>query len=157
MLPATAIGHCKNREIIPAFSPLVFGLYEIFGRIVWSICVSYIIFACIHNSGGPINWFLSLPMWQPISKLSYSLFLVQGVVMTPINTRHSFSEMGLIQDCISLVVLCIFAAIPVTLMFELPIDAITKLATASKKQKIPSSSLSIGNVNGCDENKLKEQ
>lgn len=50
--------------------------YESFSRVCWAISLSWIIFACIHGYGGPINWFLSLPQWQPLARLSYSIYLV---------------------------------------------------------------------------------
>lgn len=55
---------------------LEFGLYEALSRVAWSIALCYIIFACAHGYGGPVNWFLSHPLWQPLSRLSYSIYLV---------------------------------------------------------------------------------
>lgn len=56
-------------------------LYNVFSRLIWAIGLSYIIFACVHGYGGPGNWFLSLKIWQPIARLSYSMYLVQYVVL----------------------------------------------------------------------------
>lgn len=52
------------------------GLYDSLSRIAWAFALCYIIFACTHNYGGPVNWFLSHPLWQPFSRLSYSIYLV---------------------------------------------------------------------------------
>lgn len=62
----------QNRFELP---PFVFGLYYGLGRIAWSIAVSYIIFACNFNYGGIISEFLSHSLWQPLSKLSFGVFL----------------------------------------------------------------------------------
>lgn len=62
-------------------SDLIFGLYDSFSRIAWASALCYIIFACVNNYGGPINWFLGHPLWQPISRLSYSIYLVHFSVM----------------------------------------------------------------------------
>lgn len=60
-------------------------LYNVFSRLLWAIALSYIIFACVHGYGGPGNWFLSLKIWQPIARLSYSMYLVQYGIMTIFN------------------------------------------------------------------------
>lgn len=52
---------------------LMFGLNNALNRIVWSISLCYIIFACVHNAGGFVNWFLSHSYWGLFSKLSYVL------------------------------------------------------------------------------------
>lgn len=62
-------------------SDLTFGLYDSFSRIAWASALCYIIFACVNNYGGPVNWFLGHPLWQPISRLSYSIYLVHFSVM----------------------------------------------------------------------------
>lgn len=139
VIPLIVIGSSDNHQIIPQFSSLVFGLYDILSRIVWSICMSYIIFACIQNSGGPINRLLSHPFWQPISKLSYAIYLVHklvlGIVMASMKSPNSFSEMQFIQNCISIFVLSAIAAILLVLAVELPAGAMQSLSTIPKKQK----------------------
>lgn len=62
-------------------SDLTFGLYDSLSRIAWAAALCYIIFACVNNYGGPIDWFLGHPLWQPISRLSYSIYLVHFSVM----------------------------------------------------------------------------
>lgn len=61
--------------------PLAFGLYDALSRVAWSIALCYIIFACIHNYGGPVNWFLSHPLWQPLSRLTFSIYLLHKVII----------------------------------------------------------------------------
>lgn len=56
-------------------------LYNVFSRLLWAIAICYIIFACVHGFGGPVNWFLSLKLWQPISRLGYAVYLVHYVIM----------------------------------------------------------------------------
>lgn len=62
-------------------TPLEYGLYDALSRVAWSIAVCYIIFACVHNHGGFVNRFLSHPLWQPISRLSYSIYLMHLLVI----------------------------------------------------------------------------
>lgn len=138
-MPAIVIGNCENHQIIPKFNAFEFGLFEILSRIVWSISMTYIIFACVQNSGGHMNSFLSHPIWQPLSKLSYTIYLVHlfllKIIIGSTKTAHSFSEMQLVQNCITIFVLSAIVAIPLALAFEVPIGAIHGLVTASKKRK----------------------
>lgn len=55
-------------------------LYEI--RVWWSLSICYIVFACLNGQSEFINWFLSHPRWQPISRLSFIMFLIHPTVMT---------------------------------------------------------------------------
>lgn len=48
-----------------------------FHRLAWAIAFSWIIFACQKlKTGEIIRWFLSLPQWQPIGRMSLSMYLV---------------------------------------------------------------------------------
>lgn len=51
-------------------------LYDSLSRVAWALALSYIIFACVHGYGGPVNWFLSLSFWQPLSRLSYAIYML---------------------------------------------------------------------------------
>lgn len=136
------IGSFQNNQSTPNLTPLEFGLFESFSRIAWSICLGYMIFACVHDSGGPVNRFLSLPIWQPLAKLSYAVYLnhylVIAVTTATLKTPPSFSELTAYQNGISIYVLSTLLSIPLVLAFESPIDAIYKLVMNSKSKKPPS-------------------
>ena len=51
-------------------------LYITFSKILWSLALSYIIFACVTLNGGVVNEFLSWSFWVPLSKLSFCAYLV---------------------------------------------------------------------------------
>lgn len=118
---------------------LEFGLVETLSQVLWSIAVGYIIIACRYDSGGPVNQFLSLEMWQPLSKLSFAIYLnhytIVWVQFYSIETPQYFSEIIAFQHYLSTFVFATLVAIPMTLAFELPIDAFNKLTNGSKKQK----------------------
>lgn len=63
------------------------GLYISLSRVAWALALSYIIFACAHGYGGPVNWFLSLSLWQPLSRLSYSIYLLHVFVSVVVLIR----------------------------------------------------------------------
>lgn len=68
---------------------LELGIWSSVGRIAWSLSVAYIIIACDSGYGGPINDFLSLPLFQPLARISYSTYLLHIFVlnMTMATTR----------------------------------------------------------------------
>ncbi|KAJ6638309.1 Nose resistant to fluoxetine protein 6 [Pseudolycoriella hygida] len=71
-------------------------LYESVSRVGWAISVSWIIFACVHGYGGPVDKVLSLPQWQPIARLAYSIYVVHSLVLQLIisstRTPRDFSD-----------------------------------------------------------------
>lgn len=50
-------------------------------RVMWAVAVSYIIFACHHGYGGPLNMLLSLSLWQPLSRLTYAIYISHNFVI----------------------------------------------------------------------------
>lgn len=55
-------------------------IYLSFHRPLWAIGISWIIFACQKlKTGGVIRWFLCLTFWQPIARMSLSIYLVHLV------------------------------------------------------------------------------
>ncbi|KAJ8730602.1 hypothetical protein PYW08_002015 [Mythimna loreyi] len=56
-----------------------------FARPAWAAVVGWLIFACVHGYGGPINWILSLPTWKVLSRLSYTMYLVHYPLMFVVN------------------------------------------------------------------------
>ncbi|UMM37753.1 hypothetical protein L5515_009421 [Caenorhabditis briggsae] len=55
--------------------------YYNFSRIAWSIAVSWVIIANHMGWGGPIDNFMSHPIWQPFGRLSYCAYIVHFVVL----------------------------------------------------------------------------
>ncbi|KAH8295942.1 hypothetical protein KR018_006478, partial [Drosophila ironensis] len=44
-------------------------------RIAWPLGLCWVVFACMHGYGSLANSFLSSPLWQPMSKLSYAAYI----------------------------------------------------------------------------------
>lgn len=102
---------------------LQYGLYDALSHVIWSGPLCYIIFACrARDSGGVINWFLSHPFWQPISKIAYATYLVHYPVSflttASIKTLPYFNEITLLQSIIGNTGLSMLVAIPATLAFD---------------------------------------
>ncbi|CAH1160159.1 unnamed protein product [Phaedon cochleariae] len=45
-------------------------------RPAWALCVAWVIVACYLDYGGPINTFLSLPIFQVLSRFTFSIYLI---------------------------------------------------------------------------------
>lgn len=139
MLAAVIFGNYPYLHSASETTAWSYGLYSTLTHVAWGLGFCYIIFACANNAGGPINWFLSHPFWIPISKLSYAIYMVHfpiimittGVMRTP----FPVSEIGSLQQFFGDFILSFLVAIPATLAFEMPIDAIDALMFSSKKKE----------------------
>ncbi|EDV92469.1 GH24037 [Drosophila grimshawi] len=49
--------------------------YVTLTRIAWPLALVWVVFACKYGYGGLANSFLSSPLWQPLSKLSYGAYI----------------------------------------------------------------------------------
>ena len=55
--------------------------YITFSRLAWGLGLALLVFACHNGYGGPINAFLSMKFWIPLSRMTYSAYLVHPVVL----------------------------------------------------------------------------
>lgn len=80
---------------------LEFGIYDALSRVGWSLALCYIIFACVNGYGGPVNWYLGHPLWQPLSRLCYAVYIVHFavimVMMGTIKIPAYFSELNAVS------------------------------------------------------------
>lgn len=125
-----------SNPIDQPWNVLPFGMYNALSHVLWSMAVSYIIFVCVHDIGGPVNWFLSHRCWDLLAKLSYAIYLVHPFIiymqLTTLQAPLHFSELSAIYNFIGILGLSIFVAIVGTLAFEMPIINIYKSLTTSK-------------------------
>jgi peptidoglycan/LPS O-acetylase OafA/YrhL len=56
-------------------------LYLTLARPMWTTGVALLTYLCICDVGGVFDWFLSLGLWDPMAKLSYSAYLVHPIIM----------------------------------------------------------------------------
>ncbi|KAG8239223.1 hypothetical protein J437_LFUL018821 [Ladona fulva] len=57
-------------------------LYAGLHRTVWAIGLAWVIFACCHGHGGPVNTLLSWKAMAPLSRLTYAAYLSHFAVLT---------------------------------------------------------------------------
>ncbi|XP_033222904.1 nose resistant to fluoxetine protein 6-like isoform X2 [Belonocnema kinseyi] len=100
-------------------------------RPLWATSIAWIVLACIRGHGGPINTFLSLPIFIPISRVSYSVYLVHVTIMQikvfATRTPHYFSGFQLFNNFLDNLVLAIVIAFFWSLLFEVPILTLEKI------------------------------
>ncbi|XP_020810599.1 nose resistant to fluoxetine protein 6-like [Drosophila serrata] len=80
----------------PALSTVEESLYYTLTRVGWPLALCWIVFACMQGYGSLANSLLSSPLWQPLSRLSYSIFIwhmfVQEVNSRNVRTSTYFSN-----------------------------------------------------------------
>ncbi|XP_034653957.1 nose resistant to fluoxetine protein 6 [Drosophila subobscura] len=65
----------------PSPTVLAQAFYYTLTRIGWPLALCWVVFACMQGHGGLANSFLSSPLWQPLSKLSYSAYIWHVFIM----------------------------------------------------------------------------
>lgn len=99
-------------------------------RIAFVGLVSWIIYVCHYlKSGGIVNWFLSHPLWQPIAKISLSIYLIHNIfiIMSIVNTGDDGMPLNtawLIQIICGDYVITTFLGAILYLVIEAPSNAI---------------------------------
>ena len=100
-------------------------VYTTFARTSWGVALALMIFACHHGYGGPINSFLSLPMWVPLSRLTFNAYLVHPIILDALNGSQRdtiyYTDMTFVPYIIGSVVLSYGAAGVVSTLVEFPV------------------------------------
>lgn len=63
------------------YIPIVSAIFHPLCRMIWSLCVSSMILLCVTGNGGVINRILSLKLFVPLARLTYSVYLVHAWVL----------------------------------------------------------------------------
>lgn len=123
----TIILNYYSQEVVHTdLTPLHYGLFDALSRVIWSIALCYIIFACVHHPTGSINRFLSHWFWQPVSRLSYSMFCVHfAIILVIIGTNEAPSHFSALNysyiTAVVMASMCFFSVLA-TLAFEVPFN-----------------------------------
>nr|CAH7765027.1 unnamed protein product [Callosobruchus chinensis] len=93
-------------------------------RSVWTAGLIWMVFACINNCGGAVNFILTLPMFRVLGRLTYSISLLhfgfQAATMAAGKNPPHFSNFVVISMAISDIVIMTAVAVPFALFFEYP-------------------------------------
>ncbi|VEN61628.1 unnamed protein product [Callosobruchus maculatus] len=111
-------------------------------RPAWCIGLSWILYSSYYGYGGVVNWFLGRPIFQVGGKLSYSMYLVHGIVIAHyvmmLRVRAYFSEYIEFYQWCAYLMISVFVAFLWTLAFESPMITVEKFIfgeIAKKAQK----------------------
>lgn len=117
-------------------SSVIDAFYEPLSRSAFSFCVLWIILACVNGRGWLVDEFLSATVWQPLSRLSFCMYLlhllllVMASVASGKSTSH-FSTTDLFYRIWGAIGLTTSVALPWSAVFELPFVTLSKLALRS--------------------------
>lgn len=139
---ATAIfGQYPLQQENSTENPLIAdAIYESLKGFFWSLALGWTIIACHLSFGGFIKKFFSLPIWLPISKLSFCIYLVHIPVqlLYSASIRHPsyFSHYRTFFLIFGNLGVTFFVAMAWALMFEFPVLSILSvLVTKRRKNK----------------------
>lgn len=137
------------------FNLFSLNVYRTVYRSIWAISLCWIVFACQKlQTGGILRWFLSLTMWQPLSKIGFSLYLFHRVYLfstTSWNVKNKmFGEYYTIFLAVTDIVITTVLGLLFHLIIEAPISRILTIVwrkteiktTESKKVLVEASKLS---------------
>ena len=100
-------------------------IYIMFSRFTWSLGLALLVFTCHYGYGGPINWFLSMKFWIPLSRISYNAYLVHPLILTVIFGSERkviyYEDYNLAVYAVGITVLSYGAAAVVSTFVEFPI------------------------------------
>lgn len=112
-------------------------LYQSTSRIIWAAALAFIIFSCVMKKGGFINDMLSWPVWTPLSRLSFSAYLVHMTVLTwyiSIQEQTSFyQDINTVFTFFGILILSYSVALVVSLLFEIPLLGLEKFIFGKRK------------------------
>ena len=106
--------------------------YAALHRLAWGLCIAWVIWACASGRGGPVDAFLSHPVWRPLSRLTYAPYLTSiqimvwyaGLVREPVSCGHLYLIYWFLADlCLTFAVAAVFS-----LAFEWPMAALERAA-----------------------------
>ncbi|CAK1600711.1 unnamed protein product [Parnassius mnemosyne] len=99
-------------------------------RPMWAVAIGWIVLACVHGYGGPINWFLSLYIWQLPSRLSYGMYLFHFPIIFIANdaktTPQLFSVPIVLFRSLSYIILSFIVSFVLTVVIDNPFTNIFK-------------------------------
>ena len=101
-------------------------MYFMFSRLTWGLALAQLAFCCHYGYGGVINCFLSLPFWIPLSRLTFTAYLVHPVVIFVLysSLRHTlhFDTNTMVVYTIACCVLSYGVAGVVSVLVEFPLS-----------------------------------
>ncbi|XP_048512297.1 nose resistant to fluoxetine protein 6-like [Athalia rosae] len=122
------------------YNEVVEAVYVTVARFGWSTAMAWILYASTQGYGGPVTSFLSLPVFVPLNRLSYSIYLVHLLIQATGNAAQRVPEylspFGLIHIFFGDLMLAIIAAFCLNLCCETPVIVLEKILRAQESPPI---------------------
>ncbi|KAL7728267.1 hypothetical protein ACLKA6_007373 [Drosophila palustris] len=125
----------------PRISLLEESLYYTLSRLAWPLSLCWVVFACSQGYGGMANSFLSSPLWQPLSKLSYSAYvwhiLIQEINIRRVQSNTYFSNYEVMLKFWSDFGFTLLVAYATYVSIEAPLGGLERLVFSSRRPNPP--------------------
>ncbi|XP_017046357.1 nose resistant to fluoxetine protein 6 [Drosophila ficusphila] len=119
---------------------LELSFYYTLTRVGWPMAIGWVVFACMQGYGGLANSFLSSPLWQPLSKLSYSVYMwhsfIQEINQRIRRTNTYFSDYQVMLDFWSSLGFTVLFSYLLYLLIEAPIGGLDFLVRPQKNKPV---------------------
>ncbi|XP_066999715.2 nose resistant to fluoxetine protein 6 [Anabrus simplex] len=123
------------------YNPLEAAFFGGLHPIAWGAVIAWIIFACETGYAGPVKTILSWPWFQPLSKLSYSAYLVHFMVfyhdLAITRTPSHYDHYSVIHYVLGDLVIIMLLAAVFALTFEMPVLNLDKLFLKPEAKPAP--------------------
>ncbi|XP_042239497.1 nose resistant to fluoxetine protein 6-like isoform X2 [Homarus americanus] len=100
-------------------------------RSAWAAALGWIVYASHNGYGGLVNDFLSHPSWQPLSRLTFTIYLVAFPLQTVFTSNSRipfyFTHLNKVMETVGSIVLSGMIAVLVSLMVESPVLGLEKV------------------------------
>ncbi|XP_016995112.2 nose resistant to fluoxetine protein 6 [Drosophila takahashii] len=116
-------------------------LYYTLCRVGWPLALCWVVFACTKGYGGLANSFLSSPLWQPLSKLSYSAYIwhifIQEVNNRRIRSNTYFSNYDVMLNFWSTFGFTLLMSYVLYVAIEAPLEGLERMMFPNRRSSPP--------------------
>jgi len=117
---------------------LLSAFYNSMSRSTWGACVAWVILACATGNGGLVDSLLSLPVWVPLSRLTYAAYLIHPMIQGGYGmsraTPFYIDDMNYILVFLAFLVAVYACSFIVSLVLEAPVMGIEKVLFNKEKR-----------------------
>ncbi|XP_063822749.1 O-acyltransferase like protein-like [Ostrinia nubilalis] len=123
--------YCSNPIIQPEWdNQIADSFYNSFIRGTWAAALGWLVFACVHGYGGPVNWFLSLSLWKLPARLSFAMYILHFGLMVVVNSSalapRFFSVNSVMYTFLGHFCLVFMVSFVVVLFIDAPFSVLVK-------------------------------
>ena len=129
-----------DEDVTPEIDPFFRVAYGTLHRAVWAAALGWVVIACARGYGGIANWILSSPIFIPLSRMSYVVFLIHNNLI-----KAHFSRMRMpfysqfsdhLMNFIAILMVSYILSAIVTLLVEIPCLNLDQLYFASSAKSM---------------------